>query len=123
MTTTIKVSDELRDRLKVQAARDGVTLGAHVARLAEADDRTHRLSDLKTAIAKTSGHSSAVYAAESAGWERTELTDLTACAIRNSRPASWRGQHSNPCEAGSTAAIDPCSWSRRRATSTPSQRY
>lgn len=60
MTTTIKVSDELRDRLKAQAARDGRTLGAHLARLAEEDDRAHRLSDLKTAIAHTSGTSAAI---------------------------------------------------------------
>jgi hypothetical protein len=78
MTTTIKVSDGLRDRLKVQAARDGLTLGAHLARLAEADDRAHRLSDLKTAIARTSGKNTAFYAAETAEWERTELTDMTA---------------------------------------------
>jgi predicted DNA-binding protein len=78
MTTTIKVSDELRDRLKVQAARDGLTLGAHLARLAEADERAHRLSDLKTAIAHTSGTSAALYAAETAEWERAELADMTA---------------------------------------------
>jgi predicted DNA-binding protein len=78
MTTTIKVSDELRDRLKVQAARDGLTLGAHLARLAEADERAHRLSDLKTAIAHTSGTSAALYAAEAAEWERAELADMTA---------------------------------------------
>ena len=39
MTTTIKVSDDLRDRLKEQAARDGLTLGAHLARLADAEVR------------------------------------------------------------------------------------
>jgi hypothetical protein len=78
MTTTIKVSDVLRDRLKVQAARDGLTLGAHLACLAEADDRAHRLNDLKTAIERTAGRDSVAYAAETAEWERTELTDMTA---------------------------------------------
>ena len=78
MTTTIKVSDELRDRLKMQAARDGLTLGAHLARLADADERAHRLRDLKTAIASTSDTSAALYAAESAEWERTELADQSA---------------------------------------------
>jgi len=78
MTTTIKVSGELRDRLKAQAARDGLTLGAHLARLAAADDRRHRLLVLQTAIAKTSSEGMESYAVESAAWERTELTDATA---------------------------------------------
>ena len=75
MTTTIKVSDELRDRLKEQAARDGLTLGAHLAHLADAEDRRWRLSRLKAAIARTGGGDSESHAAESADWERTELTD------------------------------------------------
>lgn len=78
MTTTIKVSDELRDHLKAQAARDGLTLGAHLARLAETDDRAHRLSQFKIAVASTSGEKAATYAAETAEWERTELSDLKA---------------------------------------------
>lgn len=77
MTTTIKVSHELRDRLKVQAARDGLTLGAHLARLADADDRARRLGDLKAAIANTSDEDAELYAAEVADWERTELADMT----------------------------------------------
>lgn len=77
MTTTIKVSGELRDRLKAQAARDGLTLGAHLARLAEADERRHRLLALQTAIAETSTAGMETYTAESAAWERTELTDVT----------------------------------------------
>ncbi|MBG6108951.1 hypothetical protein IWX88_002620 [Frigoribacterium sp. CG_9.8] len=36
------------------------------------------MSDLKTAIAHTSDASVALYAAETAEWERTELADLTA---------------------------------------------
>lgn len=78
MTTTIKVSDGLRDHLKVQAARDGLTLGAHLARLAEADDRAHRLRELKSAIAGTSSENLISYSAETAEWERTELADATA---------------------------------------------
>lgn len=52
--TTIKVTDELRDRLKEQAAHEGLTLGAHLARLADADDRRRRLKSLKIAIEATS---------------------------------------------------------------------
>jgi predicted DNA-binding ribbon-helix-helix protein len=75
MTTTIKVSDELRDRLKSQASRDGLTIGAHLTRLADADDRRQRLSALKSAIAGTSAEGMASYETESAAWERAELTD------------------------------------------------
>ena len=75
MTTTIKVSDELRDRLKEQASRDGLTLGAHLARLADAEDRRWRLNLLKAAIAQSAHADAESHAAESADWERTELTD------------------------------------------------
>lgn len=78
MTTTIKVSDELRDRLKRQAAQDGLTLGAHLARLADAEDRRVRLHLLKGAIADTPPSATSSYDTESAEWERTELTDATS---------------------------------------------
>lgn len=75
MTTTIKVSDALRDRLKAQAARDGLTLGAHLARLADADDRRTRMRMLKAAISATPPAIAESHAAESADWERAELAD------------------------------------------------
>ena len=65
----------LRDRLKEQAARDGLTLGAHLAHLADAEDRRWRLSQLKAAIARSASGDFQSHAAESATWERTELTD------------------------------------------------
>ncbi|WP_432558839.1 hypothetical protein [Granulicoccus sp. GXG6511] len=73
MTTTIKVSAELRDRLKEQAARDGRTLGAHLAHLADAEDRRWRLRRLKAAIAQSTPDDAESHRAESADWERTEL--------------------------------------------------
>lgn len=78
MTTTIKVSDELRDRLKVQASRDGLTLGAHLTRLADSEDRRRRLEALKAAVAETSPAHAASHQAESAEWERAELADPAA---------------------------------------------
>jgi predicted transcriptional regulator len=74
MTTTIKVSDELRDRLKEQASREGLTLGAHLAHLADAEDRRLRLESLRTAIADSSVGDVESHAAETAQWERTELS-------------------------------------------------
>lgn len=75
MTTTIKVSDELRDRLKEQAARDGLTLGAHLERLADAEDRRLRLESLRIAIERTAPEDLQTHAVESADWERAELAD------------------------------------------------
>ncbi|WP_454151623.1 hypothetical protein [Microbacterium lacticum] len=77
MTTTIKVSDELRDRLKDQAARDGLTLGAHLTYLADAEDRRRRLRLLKAAIDASSSADVASHAAETGDWERTELADAS----------------------------------------------
>lgn len=77
MTTTIKVSEELRDRLKEQAARDGLTLGAHLARLADAEDRRWRLHQLKSAIEASSSADAGSHAAETEDWERTELADAS----------------------------------------------
>ena len=78
MTTTIKVSEALRDRLKEQAARDGHTLGAHLQHLADAEDRRWRLESLRSAIAQTSPADEAGHARESAAWERAELTDAAS---------------------------------------------
>ena len=77
MTTTIKVSDDLRDRLKEQAARDGLTLGAHLARLADAEDRRWRLALLKSSIDASTSDDAGSYSAETEDWERTELTDAS----------------------------------------------
>lgn len=73
MTTTIKVSTRLRDRLKEQATRDGLTLGAHLAQLADAEDRRWRLRTLKSAIDASSDDDARSHAAETEDWERTEL--------------------------------------------------
>lgn len=75
MATTIRVSVELRDRLNKQAARDGLTLSAHLAHLADAADRRWRLHKLKSATDASSRDDVGSYAAETEGWERTELAD------------------------------------------------
>ncbi|MFB8386901.1 hypothetical protein ACFC3F_07155 [Microbacterium sp. NPDC055910] len=77
MTTTIKVSGELRDRLKEQAARDGRTLGAHLAHLADAEDRRWRLHSLKSSIDTSTSEDAESYSAETEDWERTELSDAS----------------------------------------------
>lgn len=54
MTTMIKVSGELRDRLKWQAHREGLTLGGHLAKLADAEDRRVRMQNSKLTVPETS---------------------------------------------------------------------
>lgn len=75
MVTSIRVSNELRDRLRAQAAREGLTLGAYLARLSDAEDRRERLQSLKATIAATSSVEIATHSAESAEWESAELAD------------------------------------------------
>lgn len=75
-TTTIKVSDELRDRLKRQAARDGLTIGGHLARLADAEDQRRRFEAMRAAIAATPPTDLPSWRSESDGWERASLDDL-----------------------------------------------
>lgn len=74
MTTTIKVTNELRDRLKVQARRSGRTLGEHLAVLADESDRADRFATLAATMSRTPAAVREVYEAETAEWERTELT-------------------------------------------------
>lgn len=72
-TTTIKVDSATRDRLKRQAAAADLTLGQHLARLADSADREVRLRALRAAVAATPADVMADWAAESDGWESTEL--------------------------------------------------
>lgn len=71
-TTTIKVSAEVRDRLKLQAAAAHRTLGQHLAHLADLNDRRSRFVALKQAIDATSSEALASYRAETEAWERLE---------------------------------------------------
>jgi hypothetical protein len=67
--TTIKVSSDVRDRLKVQAAAGGLTLGEHLARLAELGDRELRFAALRASIAATSPEEMRSYREETESWD------------------------------------------------------
>lgn len=67
--TTIKVSPEVRDRLKAQAARAHRTLGDHLAHLADLEERQARFGSLRAAIASTSEDVMESYRAEVAAWD------------------------------------------------------
>lgn len=71
--TTIKVSTETRDKLKAQAARSQVSLGDHVARLADAAERGLRFEAMRAAIAATPADARASYEAETEAWLDADL--------------------------------------------------
>ncbi len=67
--TTIKVSSDVRDRLKAQAVERRVTLGEHLARLAELGDRQLRLEAMQKAIAATPTEMIDSYHQETEFWD------------------------------------------------------
>jgi len=67
--TTIKVSTDVRDRLKLQAAAAGRTLGDHLRHLADLGDRASRFEALRMAIARSGPDELASYREETAAWE------------------------------------------------------
>lgn len=69
MTTTIKVSREVRDRLKAQAASARRTIGQQLEHLAELGDRASRFELLDAAIRATRPDVMEAYRAEVAEWE------------------------------------------------------
>lgn len=80
MTTTIKVSAEVRDQLKAQAGAAGVTLGEYLAALARRGEREARFRRLGAQMAATSPELMASWVAEASEWERAELSDGDARA-------------------------------------------
>lgn len=65
-STTIKVSVELRDRLKAGAAAHGRTIGQHLEKLLEEDARRQRFAELRRAMANCPADEG--YHAEAADW-------------------------------------------------------
>lgn len=72
-TTTIKVSTETRDRLKAQAAAAHLTLGEHLAHLADAGDRALRFEALREAIAQEPEAGRRAYERERDAWLDADL--------------------------------------------------
>jgi len=83
MTTTIKVTTELRDRLKAQAGEHGRTIGEHLAVLADAAERTARFARLRSQIAATPTHLRTSYDDETAAWDATAGDGLPAEDFRD----------------------------------------
>jgi hypothetical protein len=72
MTTTIKVSNDVRDQLKGQAALAHRTLGQHLEYLASLGEREARMASLRAAVRATSAEDLESYRAETADWDRIE---------------------------------------------------
>jgi hypothetical protein len=69
MTTTIKVSNAVRDRLKDQAALAHRTLGQHLEYLASLGEREARMASLREAVKATSPDHLASYREETRAWD------------------------------------------------------
>lgn len=78
MHTTIKVSAELRDRLKAQASVHGRAIGEHLAVLADGADREARFARLRQQIAQTPPELMASYRAEVDSWLAADADGLPA---------------------------------------------
>ena len=72
MTTTIKVSNDVRDQLKGQAALAHRTLGQHLEYLASLGEREARMAGLRAAVKATSPEDLASYREETRAWDRIE---------------------------------------------------
>ncbi|KAA0022452.1 hypothetical protein [Antrihabitans cavernicola] len=70
--TTIKVDASIRDRLKVEAVRKGVTIGKLLEDLVALSEREARFAAIKEAIEATPPASIAAYEAELRHWSRLE---------------------------------------------------
>jgi hypothetical protein len=68
--TTVKVTTEVRDRLKAQARAAHRTLGEHLAHLADLSDRAARFESLRAAIEATPEDLEDSYREEFAAWDR-----------------------------------------------------
>lgn len=91
MTTTIKVSNELRDRLKVQAAAHGRTLGEHLAVLADQWDREARFARLRAQIAATPPEEMASWRQEFRWWDT-----MTGDGLPDEDFSDWPGYSGTP---------------------------
>jgi len=72
MTTTIKVANDVRDRLKGQAALANRTLGQHLEHLANLGEREASMASLRAAVKATSPEALESYREETRAWDRLE---------------------------------------------------
>lgn len=76
MATTIKVPEDLRDRLNARARASDLTVAQVIEKLIAADERTERFRAIKEARARMTPAQWAEYDEETQVWERASNADL-----------------------------------------------
>ncbi|WDH79677.1 hypothetical protein PTQ19_04305 [Microbacterium esteraromaticum] len=70
--TTIKVSTDLRDRLKSHATAEQLTMNSYLEKLLEREERAHRFAVLREQMANTSEEDWKSYREETQWWDTLE---------------------------------------------------
>ncbi|WP_395638817.1 ribbon-helix-helix protein, CopG family [Pseudolysinimonas sp.] len=76
MATTIKVPEDLRDRLNARARASDSTVADVIERLIAADERAERFRAIKEAMARSTPAQWAEYREETQLWDRAANEDL-----------------------------------------------
>jgi predicted transcriptional regulator len=76
MATTIKVPEDLRDRLNARARASDLTVAQVIEKLIAADERAERFRAIKEARARMTPAQWAEYDEETRIWERASNVDL-----------------------------------------------
>ncbi|WP_309708767.1 hypothetical protein [Pseudolysinimonas sp.] len=76
MATTIKVPEDLRDRLNARARASDLTVAQVIEKLIAADERAERFRAIKEARARMTPAQWAEYEEETQIWERASNEDL-----------------------------------------------
>lgn len=88
MATTIKVPEDLRDRLNARARASDLTVAQVIEHLIAADDRAERFRAIKAARARMTPAQWAEYDAETQMWERASNEDLETYDPSPDEPAA-----------------------------------
>ena len=88
MATTIKVPEDLRDRLNARARASDLTVAQVIEKLIAADERAERFRAIKEARARMTPAQWAEYDEETQIWERASNEDLAAYDPLSDEPSA-----------------------------------
>ena len=89
MATTIKVPEDLRDRLNARARASDLTVAQVIEKLIAADERAERFRAIREARARMTPAQWAEYDEETQIWERASNEDLAAYDPLRDEPSAW----------------------------------